>query len=586
MQLSSEVMFDADCLQSGGEKSESCGNIAGESESATGLPPLNIAIEGCCHGELDRIYAALEASKQDNGVKIDLLICCGDFQAIRGVEDLQCLACPDKYRRIGTFHEYYSGARRAPIPTLFIGGNHEASNYLQELPYGGWVAPNIFFLGYSGVVTFGGVRIGGISGISSNSSAISHHMMSHFERPPYNRSTIRSIYHTRAIEVFKMLQLAPRAISDATSCHTSSCREGLDIFISHDWPRSVYYYGDTAALLRKKRFFAEEVHSNTLGSAPLERLLWTLRPRFWFSGHLHVKFDADIPHSIDSTLSNSSDEIGVSNAINLEGAVSSGNHHTDDYNHGVDDGGNNAAGCGNAGATVNGDMASKGNSASEKVASSGNETVTQREENLPSSKVNMMSVKATPKDTTSAINTHFLALDKCLPGRKYLQVIRVCPRTSAEWNTLKIHYSEAETKEAATMTNTKSKMLTAASTSTAEYGDVGNISHTDCEGGGKGASSAPSMSESATVKVESSASTERKHKLLFDPEWLAIVRASHIYQHNYLENGEHGQSCNSSGGNVYSCLPDSASFANVLESHKEWSVSATFVLIAMFNYAM
>jgi hypothetical protein len=32
-----------------------------------------------------------------------------------------------------------------------VGGNHEASNYLQELPYGGWVAPNIYYLGYAGL---------------------------------------------------------------------------------------------------------------------------------------------------------------------------------------------------------------------------------------------------------------------------------------------------------------------------------------------------------------------------------------------------------------------------------------------------
>ena len=31
--------------------------------------------------------------------------------------------------------------------------------------YGGWVAPKIFFLGYSGVVNIGGIRIAGISGI-------------------------------------------------------------------------------------------------------------------------------------------------------------------------------------------------------------------------------------------------------------------------------------------------------------------------------------------------------------------------------------------------------------------------------------
>jgi hypothetical protein len=31
-----------------------------------------------------------------------------------------------------------------------VGGNHEASNYMRELFYGGWAAPNIYFLGYSG----------------------------------------------------------------------------------------------------------------------------------------------------------------------------------------------------------------------------------------------------------------------------------------------------------------------------------------------------------------------------------------------------------------------------------------------------
>lgn len=38
---------------------------------------MKIAIEGCCHGELHKIYAALAAQEE----KIDLLIICGDFQA-------------------------------------------------------------------------------------------------------------------------------------------------------------------------------------------------------------------------------------------------------------------------------------------------------------------------------------------------------------------------------------------------------------------------------------------------------------------------------------------------------------------------
>lgn len=60
------------------------------------------------------------------------------------------------------FFRYYSGEKVAPVLTIFIGGNHEASNYLQELPYGGWVAPNIYYLGRAGVIQFGNLRIGGM----------------------------------------------------------------------------------------------------------------------------------------------------------------------------------------------------------------------------------------------------------------------------------------------------------------------------------------------------------------------------------------------------------------------------------------
>ena len=87
--------------------------------------------------------------------------------------------------------------------TLFIGGNHEASNYLQELAYGGWVAPNIFYLGYAGVVNIGGVTIAGLSGIYKGHD----YLKGHFECPPYNPGTMRSAYHIRNLEVFRLKQV-------------------------------------------------------------------------------------------------------------------------------------------------------------------------------------------------------------------------------------------------------------------------------------------------------------------------------------------------------------------------------------------
>ncbi len=45
---------------------------------------INVVVEGCAHGELDAIYASIRRIEEVQGITVDLLICCGDFQAIRG----------------------------------------------------------------------------------------------------------------------------------------------------------------------------------------------------------------------------------------------------------------------------------------------------------------------------------------------------------------------------------------------------------------------------------------------------------------------------------------------------------------------
>ncbi|CAM9310153.1 unnamed protein product [Bubo scandiacus] len=241
---------------------------------------MKVAVAGCCHGALDKMYETLELLQRRHNVWPDLLLCCGDFQAVRNEADLRCMAVPAKYRHMQTFYRYYSGEKKAPVLTVFIGGNHEASNHLQELPYGGWVAPNIYYLGYAGVVRFRGVRIGGISGIFKSHD----YRKGHFECPPYNQQTIRSAYHVRNIEVFKLKQL----------------KRPIDIFMSHDWPRSIYHYGNKKQLLKMKSFFRQEVESNTLGSPAASELLQHLKPTYWFSAHLHVKFAAFMQHETNS----------------------------------------------------------------------------------------------------------------------------------------------------------------------------------------------------------------------------------------------------------------------------------------------
>ncbi|CAF0949157.1 unnamed protein product [Adineta steineri] len=239
---------------------------------------MKIAIEGCCHGELDRIYETINQIETDRQIKIDLLLICGDFQAVRNEHDLQSMAVPPKYRSMQDFWRYYSGEKRAPVLTIFIGGNHESSDFLIELPYGGWVAPNIYYMGYANVVNFNGLRIGGLSGIYKPHD----YNLGHYELPPFDEKTIRSIYHIRSLDVYRIKQLQQGKI---------------DIMISHDWPRGIVWYGDTQRLLQRKQYFHDDIYTNKLGSEPLEEALLQVQPKYWFSAHLHVKFAALVEHT-------------------------------------------------------------------------------------------------------------------------------------------------------------------------------------------------------------------------------------------------------------------------------------------------
>lgn len=176
---------------------------------------------------------------------------------------------------MGSFASYMDGTRQAPVLTLVIGGNHEASNHMQERYHGGWLAPNIYFVGIAGVLRVGGVRIAGLSGIFN---ARSFHK-GHFEVPPYSESDIRSVYHVRSFEVFQLAHLA----------------QPIDVFLSHDWPRGIYRYGNANDLFRRKSFLAAE--RDEFGSPANADLLLALKPTYWFCGHMHVKFAAVVPHA-------------------------------------------------------------------------------------------------------------------------------------------------------------------------------------------------------------------------------------------------------------------------------------------------
>lgn len=183
---------------------------------------------------------------------------------------------PPKYRRMADFHEFYSGNRRAPFLTIFIGGNHEASNHLFELYYGGWVAPNVYYMGAANILRLGPLRIAGLSGIWKGYD----YRKPHFERVPYNEGESVSIFHVRELDVRKML----------------SVQTQVDVGLSHDWPQGVEWKGDYQGLFRKKDRFEADANDGKLGSIAAKQCLDRLRPSHWFSAHLHIKYAALIQH--------------------------------------------------------------------------------------------------------------------------------------------------------------------------------------------------------------------------------------------------------------------------------------------------
>ncbi|APA08506.1 hypothetical protein SS1G_02206 [Sclerotinia sclerotiorum 1980 UF-70] len=394
---------------------------------------LRIAVEGCGHGTLNAIYASIEkACEARNWDGVDLLIIGGDFQAVRNANDLTVMSCPVKYREIGDFHAYYSGLKKAPYLTIFVGGNHEASSHLWELYYGGWVAPNIYYMGAANVVRLGGVRIAGMSGIWKGYN----YNKSHYERLPYNQDDVKSIYHIREFDVRKLLQL----------------RTQVDIGISHDWPRAVEKHGDVKKLWNMKPDFERESNDGSLGNLAASYVMDRLRPPYWFAAHLHCKFsavktyeDAKKPKKLEDS---KEEEVKLTEAApsveDRDTAVEQQSiipHNDDEIDLDIDD--------------DDSPLITDAPKAVEAVAESdqSKNTSTVTEDSTPSTVPSDIRAQlpaafskppppvqresrvqpgqpAPPGVTNKAVR--FLALDKCLPGRKYLQLLEVQPFDSTK----------------------------------------------------------------------------------------------------------------------------------------------------------
>lgn len=366
---------------------------------------VRIAVEGCGHGTLNAIYAAVDRSCQErNWDAVDLLIIGGDFEAVRNAADLSVMSVPAKYRELGDFHEYYSGNRTAPYLTIFVAGNHEASSYLWELYYGGWAAPNIYYLGAANVLRLGPIRIAGMSGIWKGHD----YKKTHHERLPFNSDDIKSFYHVRELDIRKLLQL----------------RTQVDVGISHDWPRAIERHGDEKRLWSMKPDFERESKDGTLGNPAAEYVMDRLRPAYWFSAHMHCKFSA--MKTYESPVANEGESATRADHNTANSRAEAPTENSDEIDLDLEDDEVAVSEQNIAATTVGaGDPGSGGLENLRALLPASFAAPTRQPRRIPGQPV--------PPGITNT-TVRFLALDKCLPGRKFLQLCEISPLDPSNFN--------------------------------------------------------------------------------------------------------------------------------------------------------
>lgn len=292
------------------------------------------------------------------------------------------------------------------------------------------MAPNIYYLGAANVVRFGDLRVAGLSGIWKGYN----YNKPHFERLPYTADEIKSLYHVREIDVRKLLLL----------------RSQVDVGISHDWPRAVEWLGDHKALFRKKDLFEADAKAGTLGSLAAKYVMDRVRPPHWFAAHLHCKFSAIVKHENGSGPSSTTASLlnATTNEKKLEVDKSNGTHNgaehpapseavppssvknDDEIDLDIDDDDD----------SVQPEAAIHSEASIPSLVPEFSESSTIPDDirsQLPASFARPAGAKqerASPAPPPAEIFntvTKFLALDKCLPNRKFLQLLEIEPSSKS-----------------------------------------------------------------------------------------------------------------------------------------------------------
>lgn len=237
-----------------------------------------IAFFGDVHGAHDKMCDAIRKWNFDNKKKIALAVCAGDFEPVRNETDMKSVAVSQKNFKMGDFHAYAKGEKEFPCRVIFIGGNNEPYNFLDQMPDGGKVAENCYYLGRVGVTEEFGLRLGYLTGIFAPKTYEPGRPDIDWDDPEI---------HTRLKVKKKAGYFTKEEMRELMH------DDPIDILLLHDWPTGLAAKADKDSTEGKPRF--------TVGNKPARYLMEIKKPRWLFCGHIHHYYHGRITWNENKT---------------------------------------------------------------------------------------------------------------------------------------------------------------------------------------------------------------------------------------------------------------------------------------------
>jgi Icc-related predicted phosphoesterase len=223
------------------------------------------AAVGDVHGHVHAMARMIEDWEERTGNRIAFVLQTGDFEPHRDDADVLTMAAPAKYKRAGDFPEFHAGRAALRWPVYFIGGNHEPYGYLDTMPDGGEVAPNVHYMGRVGSVELEGCCVVGVSGIYSEE---------HFFSVRPSPAEIGA--HSNKDYIYFNEEDIGRALDYSSA----------DIVIVHEWPVGVIDPSHVEEFESQCRGLGHD----RIGNEYARMLLDLLAPKLMLCGHMHKAY--------------------------------------------------------------------------------------------------------------------------------------------------------------------------------------------------------------------------------------------------------------------------------------------------------